>query len=175
MDLIDEERSNIILSKKKDILGVKAGEFQINFYQTSIWEISLFKAFSKILSCFINNEGKIKKILEEYSNACEADEVILFDKFTLLSIASFNNKNIKDEERFEKICYSIKKFESNNKLIFNKINELVIKNKTNTIYFNEFTNSAYIMVALSNKNASIELIKLNIEIIKKEFLDIIHN
>ena len=93
----------------------------------------------------------------------------MFDKTTLLVISSFNIKDFKDEERFEKICHSIKKFESNYKLISNRFNDLIIKNKSNTIYFNEFNKCTYIMIVLSNKNSSLELVKLNIEIIKKEF------
>lgn len=170
MDKIDE--NNPFISKRKEDLESKKGDFKINYYQTSIWEISLYKAFSDILSSIIKDVQDVKKILEEYSKACEADEVAIFDKNSLLVISSFNNKNYKDEERFEKICYSMKKFESNYKLISNKINEFTIKNKVNTIYFDEFTDSSYIMVALSNKNISLELIKLNMEIIKKEFLAI---
>ena len=171
MDKIDE--NNPILSKKKEGFESKAGNFKITFYHTSIWEISLYKTFSDILSSIIKDSQNIKKILEEYSNACEADEVAIFDKNSLLVISSFNNKNFKDEERFEKICYSMKKFQSNYKLISNKFNELTIKNKVNTIYFDEFSENSYIMVALSNKNISLELLKLNKELIKKEFLAIL--
>lgn len=67
----------------------------------------------------------------------------------------------------------MKKFESNYKLISNKFNELTIKNKVNTIYLDEFTDYSYIMVVLSKKNISLQLLKLNMEIIKKEFLAIL--
>ena len=43
----------------------------------------------------------------------------------------------------------------------------LLKNKVNTIYFNEFNNCAYIMIVLSGKNTSLELVKLNIGIMKK--------
>lgn len=171
MDKTDQ--NNPIFSKKKEAFESKAGNFKINFYRTSIWEISLYKAFSDILSSIIKDIDNITKILEDYSKACEADEVSIFDKNSLIVISSFNNKNFKDEERLEKICYSMKKFESNYNLISNKFNELTIKNKVNTIYLDEFTDYSYIMVVLSNKNISLELLKLNMEIIKKEFLAIL--
>ena len=169
MDKIDEEKRDAILSNKKEKFKSKAGNFEINIYQTSIWEISLYKAFSNILSSIVKNNEKISQILEGYAKACDADEVILFDKTTLLVISSYNNKEFKDEERFEKICHSIKKFESNYKTISNHFNDFILKNKVNTIYFNHFNNCTYIMIVLSNKNSSLELVKLNIEIIKKEF------
>ena len=175
MDKFDEEKRDIIISNRAEKFKTKAGNFNINTYQTSIWEITLYKAFSNILSSIIKNNEKIRQILENYTKACEADEVILFDKTTLLVISSFNIKDFKDEERFEKMCGSIKKFESNYKLISNRFNDLIIKNKSNTIYFNEFNNCTYIMIVLSNKNVSLELVKLNIEIMRKEFDSIINN
>ena len=169
MDKIDEEKRNIIISNKLEKFKSKAGNFEINIYQTSIWEITLYKAFSNILSSIVKNNEKIRQILEDYAKACNADEVILFDRKTLLAISSFSSKEFKDEERFEKICNSLKKFQSNYKSISNHFSDLIIKNKVNSIYFNQFNNCTYIMIVLSNKNCSLELVKLNIEIIKKEF------
>jgi Ras-related GTP-binding protein A/B len=117
----------------------------------------------------LQNSDKIQKFLEEYATACNASEVILYDKKTLLAIGNFSNKQYKDEKRIETISYSIKKFVSNYKNISNKFNELIINNKANTIYLDEFANSTYIMVVVSDKNISLELLKLNIKISKKEF------
>ena len=171
MDKIDEDKRQIIFSKKKEKLEAKAGNFKINFYQTSIWEISLYKTFSNILSNIINNINEIKKLLEDYNEACKVDEIILFDKNSLIPILFLNTKKNKDEERLEKICYLLKKFKSNS----NKFNELIIKNKSNTILFDQFIDYSYIMVVSSNKNITLELLKLNMEIIKKKFYDIINN
>jgi hypothetical protein len=171
MDKNDEAKGKIIFSKKKEKLEAKASNFKINFYQTSIWDISLYKVFSNILSNLVRNKNEVKKLLEEFNKACEADETILFDKNTLLPISFLNNKEIKDVERFEKICYLLKKLKSSS----NKLNELIIKNKSNTILLGQFIDYGYIMVVSSNKNVSLELLKLNLEIIKKKFYDILDN
>ena len=92
MDKIDEAKGKIIFSKKKEKLEAKASNFKINFYQTSIWDISLYKIFSNILSNLVKNKNEVKKLLEEFNKACEADETILFDKNTLLPISFLNNK-----------------------------------------------------------------------------------
>ena len=102
MEKIDKEKRNIIISDKKGKLQTKTGNFEINIYQTSIWEASIYKAFSNILFSIAKNNEKIREMLEEYAKACNTDEVILFDKTTLLVISSFSNKEFKDEERFEK-------------------------------------------------------------------------
>lgn len=175
IDKIDEDNRNMLLMSKKEKFESKGGKFIINIYETSIWENSLYKIFSNILSSIIIKcNDKIKKILEEYTNACEADEIVLFDRKTLLNICSFNKKEIKDGERFEKICYSLKKFESNYKFVSNKINDFIIKSKINTIYFNVLNNNIYIMVVLSKKDISLELVKLNMEMVKKQLVDIMN-
>ena len=171
MDKYDEAKGKIIFSKKKEKLEAKASNFKINFFQTSIWDISLYKIFSNILSNLIKNKNKVKTLLEEYNKACEADEAILFDKNTLLPISFLNNKEIKDGERFEKICYLLKKLKSTS----NKLNELIIKNKSNNLLLGQFIDYGYIMVVSSNKNVSLELLKLNLEIKKKKFYDILDN
>ena len=173
MDKYEEDKRSTILTTKKENFEAKAGNFKLNFYQTSIWEPSLYKAFSNILSSIVKNNDKIQKILEVYGRACDADEVILFDKKTLLAISSFGNKKIKDEERIEKMCFSMKKFKSNYKNSSNKFNDFIIKNKSNIIYFDELNRSSYIMAVLSNKSASLELLKLNLEIIRKEIENLI--
>ncbi len=150
-------------------------DFEINYYPCSIFENLICKVFSHILSDVLQNADKIKKFLEDFATACNANEVILYDKKTLLAISSFSNKKYNDEKRIETISYSIKKFMSNYKNVSNKLNELIINNKVNTIYLDEYANSTYIMVVSSDKNISLELMKLNIKISKKEFEKILNN
>lgn len=65
----------------------------------------------------------------------------------------------------------MKKFKSNS----NKFNELIIKNKTNTILFKEIIGNTYIMAVDSNKNISLELLKLTMEIFRKKYFDTLNN
>ena len=53
-----------------------------------------------------------------------------------------------------------------------KFTNFLIKNAADTIYLDEFENSTCIMVVLSNKSVNLELLKLNIEISKKTFKEI---
>lgn len=171
MDKVDEERRGAIISNKKNQFQPKSSNFQIEFYPTSIWETSTYIAFSNILSEVVKKKEIIKKFLEEYGKACGADEVIIFDRKTFLVIASYSGKEFKNEERMETISYLMKKFKSPNSEVTNKFSELVINNKVNTIYLDEFTRNSYILVALSNKKISLELLKLNMKFGKKEFDD----
>ena len=141
-------------------------------FKTSIWDISLYKAWANIISDLIPKADKIKDILKKFVNACWADEVTLLEKNTLLKILAVNDKDIKDNERFEKITEIIKKFKNTCKIEGKSFKEIFIKTINNIIYVDEFENSTYIIVAFKNSKSSLELVKINLEICKQSFKEL---
>ena len=141
-------------------------------FKTSIWDISLYKAWANIISDLIPKADKIKDIIKKFVNACWADEVTLLEKNTLLKILAVNDKDIKDNERFDKITEIIKKFKNTCKIEGKSFKEIFIKTINNIIYVDEFENSTYIIVAFKNSKSSLELVKINLEICKKSFKEL---
>ena len=130
----------------------------IIFLSTSIWDFSLYKAWSNIFSDFISNIQKIKELLKQFVTECSADEAVLLEKNTLIKLCSYNNKEMKDSERFEKMTTVIKKFKLSCRYVSKTLKKIVIKTINNIIYIDEFDNCSYIIVAFSNKNATLEQI-----------------
>ena len=174
MDKVDQRKRNEIFQNRVKQFELKAGSFIINCFPTSIWENTLYKAWSDILGRIIRNNLKIKELLGKYALATQVDDVALFEKNTFLCISSFNNKNIKDNERYENICGVMKKFRNTCRMEGKKFNNFLIKNMGTIYYYEEFEKSTYIMVVSSNKKTSLELIKINIQIIKQKFNDVIN-
>jgi Ras-related GTP-binding protein A/B len=141
-------------------------------FQTSIWDISLYKAWANIISDLIPKVDKMKDILKKFVNACWADEVTLLEKNTLLKILAVNDKDINDNERFEKMTEIIKKLKNTCKLESETFKEIYIKTINNIIYVDEFENSTYIIVAFKNSKSSLELVKINLEICKQSFKEL---
>ena len=144
-------------------------------FQTSIWDISLYKAWANIISDLIPKVDKIKDMLKKFVNACWADEVTLLEKNTLLKIVAVNDKDINDNERFEKMTEIIKKLKNTCKLESESFKEIYIKTINNIIYVDEFENSLYLIVAFKNDKTNLELVKLNIKICKQSFKEIFNN
>lgn len=144
-------------------------------FQTSIWDISLYKAWANIISDLIPKVDKIKDMLKKFVNACWADEVTLLEKNTLLKIVAVNDKDINDNERFEKMTELIKKLKNTCKLESESFKEIYIKTINNIIYVDEFENSLYLIVAFKNDKTNLELVKLNIKICKQSFKEIFNN
>ena len=115
------------------------------------------------------NLKSIKQSLKNFSQVCGVEEVILFEKNTFLLLCSFTDKEIKDEQRFEKISHIIKKFKLSCMTTNSRFESMIIQTRNYTTYLDEFTSSTYIMVIINSKNTNLELIKLNVALCRKTF------
>ena len=177
IDKLLDNQKNPVFSKIKEIfekVEIKDNSKAI-YLPTSIFDISLYKAMSNIYSDLIPKMDKIKELLKKLVTASWADEAVLLEKNTLIKICSFNEKEFKDYERFEKISELIKKFKNTCRLGSISFKDIFIKTINNFIYIDEFENSTYIIIAFQNLKTTLELVKINIEICKKTFKEIIED
>jgi Ras-related GTP-binding protein A/B len=176
MDLLEDSMRNDNFFKIKSYLEKEdINNLNIIFLATSIWDISLYKAWTYIISEFIPKKDKMKELLKKFVLACGVDEVVLLEKNILIKICSYNEKEFQDNDRFEKITEVIKKLKYTCKNDSKTFKEIFIKTANNIIYLDEFENYAYIIVEFRNKKTTLELIKLNIEIFKNFFKELLKN
>lgn len=149
MDLVPEaERETVFHQKRARILEVTKPEFKskTECFKTSIWDETLYKAWSTIVSIMLPNIRQLEESLKQICCTLNADEVVLFEKSTFLVISHYDKVNHDDIHRFEKISNIIKQF----KLSCIKTNysfvSMVVKNEKFTAIIDEFTSSTYIMV-----------------------------
>lgn len=87
----------------------------IQCFGTSIWDETLYKAWSSILHALIPNIQSLSKSLNTFAKCCEAYEVVMFERATFLVVAEGTGdpdrveKN-EDKNRFEKMSNIIKQF-----------------------------------------------------------------
>jgi Ras-related GTP-binding protein A/B len=111
MDLLPPEHSRRIFDQREAALKDLSTPMQITTFGTSIWDESLYKAWSSIVYSLVPNVHVLEQKLQHFSNICDADEVILFEKTTFLVIANVETKGKHpDIHRFEKISNIIKQF-----------------------------------------------------------------
>ena len=102
MDLVAEEERELILEDRKRLieescLGVGVQHFQC--FGTSIWDETLYKAWSEIVTNLIPNIGVLESHLADFCRICDADEVVLFERATFLVISHAQAKRDgRDEE-----------------------------------------------------------------------------
>lgn len=110
MDLVPEEKREEVFRKKEAEIKKISEPVKITCYRTSIWDETLFKAWSSIVYSLIPNVKTLEANLDNFTHICGADEVVLFEKATFLVIAHSSTKEHSDVHRFEKISNIIKQF-----------------------------------------------------------------
>jgi Ras-related GTP-binding protein A/B len=87
MDLVAEElRINVFKEREMDI---RCASFptDVMCFPTTIWDESLYRAWSAIVYSLIPNVRLLEEYLQWFCEICDAQEVILFEKATFLVIS----------------------------------------------------------------------------------------
>ena len=150
----------------------------VTCFQTSIWDETLYEAWSAIVYSLIPNISRIESNLKIFCELCNADEVVLFEKSHIFGHQSLRQQRYHDRHRFEKVSNIIKQFKlSCSKMQFapgtlgggGGVSELQVENSKFNALVTEFTTNTFIMVVTSSNAVPGTAIKTNIQAVKKKF------
>lgn len=177
MDLVQidkrQELFTIMMDKLQKISNPY--HFKLIGFPTSIWDESLYKAWSQIVCSLIPNINLFNSNLIKFNSILDAEEIILFEKTTFLVISS--TASIKqqqeqqqhkltngklgsqkeeieelDPKRFEKISNIIKTYKQSISKLRTNFNNLIIRGSNGTtFYLDILTENMFIMVVLKKK------------------------
>jgi Ras-related GTP-binding protein A/B len=151
LDKIPEtERSKVFEQRKQELLQVSQGMNVKEVFGTSIWDESLYKAWSQIVQLLIPNLAEFKESLRQLSQICDCDEIVIFEKSTFLVIAYHENKPQKDILKYERLSNIIKQFKLSCRKLGTEIKSLSVRNSRFTAMIKEFTQNTYIMMVVSD-------------------------
>jgi len=173
MDLIPKDQRESLYQSRIDRLKELSLPFLIISFQTSIWEETLYKAWSKIVYSLIPNAEIIKQHLHQFMTITEAEEVVLFEKATFLDISHTTQERsedlYKDGQRFERISNIIKMFKLSCLKSGTALHSMRIHNSKFDAFIYEFTSNTYIMVVVSDPEVQTTATLLNIKNAKAHF------
>lgn len=142
-------------------------------FATSIWDETLYKAWSQIVYSLIPNVDLLETQLKDFSVICGADEVVLFERATFLVIshASTLDSEQFDSHRFERISNIIKQFKISCSKSQSQFQGMEVRNSHFTAYIDMFTGNTYIMIisAGTGVKTSTTLTQMNIAAARKHF------
>ncbi|KAI2505902.1 Gtr1/RagA G protein conserved region [Fragilaria crotonensis] len=193
MDLVAEEDRAAILEDRKSLIeetcvACRVESFQI--YGTSIWDETLYRAWSEIVTNLIPNIGILETHLGNFCRVCDADEVVLFERATFLVISQAQGASdpvaspneielgitphVKrtqhfDAHRHEKISNIVKQFKLSCGKAQSQFQGMEVKNSRFTAFIDAFTANTYIMVIVSNPNVHTAATLLNIQNARSHF------
>jgi Ras-related GTP-binding protein A/B len=174
MDLVSEEDRERAFMERSVLIQSRSQQFKMKCFATSIWDETLYRAWSQIVYSLIPNVGLLEDQLKDFSSICGADEVVLFEKATFLVISHTSklSSSIYDSHRFERISNIIKQFKlSCSKTQQSQFQGMEVRNSQFSAFIDLFTGNTYIMVIMAGQNASIPttLTSLNINSARRHF------
>ncbi|KAI0636622.1 Gtr1/RagA G protein conserved region-domain-containing protein [Trametes polyzona] len=87
MDLARGPKAETLARKSKE-LKEASGDAEVTVFGTSIYDESLYNAWSRIVHILIPNASVLSRHLAKLAAACSATEVVLFERTTFLVIAT---------------------------------------------------------------------------------------
>ncbi|OUC46898.1 Gtr1/RagA G protein region, partial [Trichinella nativa] len=168
MDLVHvKHRDAVLLEREKDLARLTE-PMKCVCFSTSIWDETLYKAWSAIVYQLIPNVHAIESSLEYFCSVIEADEVLLFERATFLVISHCHRNGNRDEHRFEKISNIIKQFKLSCSKLGTHFDSMEVTNSNFAAFIDTFTSNTYVMVVVSNTSIA-SITRLNIQNAKKHF------
>ncbi|KLO19220.1 hypothetical protein SCHPADRAFT_912823 [Schizopora paradoxa] len=191
MDLVRNQKGPILERKTKDLRD-NSGDTPITVFGTSIYDESLYKAWSRIVHSLIPNAAVLTKHLKIFAEACSATEVILFERTTFLVIATSHetaappttangttttdltsedtgDPHQLDPTRYERTSELIKAFKHSCSRMREEFRSLDMELPDYTAVLDELTKNTYIMVVVHDPTIETAAIKINIRLAREKF------
>ena len=169
MDLVQEDQREIVFRDREIELVRLSKPLQCACFKTSIWDETLYKAWSNIMYQLIPNVQELETNLARFAEIIHADEVLLFEKATFLVISHHERRRHKDIHRFEKISNIIKQFKLSCTKVAASFQSMEVRNKNFAAFIEVFTSNTYVMVITSDTDIPSELTLINIRNARKHF------
>lgn len=169
MDLIQlSEQQALYEDRTASVLKVSNGT-KCNFFATSIWDETLFKAWSDITKGLIPNIKQIETNLVKFAELLEADEIMIFERSTFLVICHCERRVHPDSQRFEKISNIIKQFRISCSKVMATFKSIEVRNSKFAAYIESFTPNTFILVVTSDPEITSGATLMNIRSGRKCF------
>jgi len=140
-------------------------------FATSIWDETLYRAWSQIVYSLIPNVEVLKSQLTEFATICGAEEIVLFERATFLVISDYTRLSSEqyDRHRFERISNIIKQFKLSCSKTQSQFQGMEVRNSHFSAFVDMFTGNTYIMIIMAGSVVPTTLTQLNIAAARKHF------
>ncbi|GAA5840420.1 hypothetical protein JCM11251_006555 [Rhodosporidiobolus azoricus] len=180
MDLVPLEQQASKLAEFEADVTKKAREGGweggLRFYGTSIWNESLYKAWSTVMSHLMPSLSSLRTHLNSFLSLSAASEIVLFERTTFLVISSVTAGTGEgeaadrewDERRFERVSTMVKAFKLGCAKIRSPFSSLTVSTPHYTAVLDALTPETYILVVAKGEIQPAAL-ELNIRLARPHF------
>ncbi|KAJ3244700.1 Interleukin-4 receptor subunit alpha [Chytriomyces hyalinus] len=183
MDLIPiTKREEAFRALQERVMNLSGG-MNVKCYGTSIWDETLYRAWSAIVNSLIPNAKYLENELDKFCRVCDADEIILFERITFLAIChstpgefqqtpedgSTAKALLPDTSRFEKVSNIIKLFKLSCAKGQAQFKSMEVRSPGFAAYIDVLTSNTYVMIIVSDTNIQSAAVTLNVNAARKHF------
>lgn len=178
LDLIQTEHRQRIYEERSVLIRHRSKFFDIDTFGSSIWDQSLYKAWAGIVHKLIPNLYVIERFLSAFAKKIDAEEVILFERSTFLTITSFAsdigsmNPIYDRHERLSNIMKAFKHCAARNTHTTPAsagFHVMHTKTPQFNVFLGQFTDNTYIFVVVPPGEASYNCAVLNTMLARQGF------
>ncbi|KAJ7940174.1 Gtr1/RagA G protein conserved region-domain-containing protein [Mycena leptocephala] len=151
----------------------------VTVFGTSIYDESLYRAWSSIVHTLIPNAAVLSKHLTIFAEACSATEVILFERTTFLVIATSTPPTAPPPERapfqeleatrYERTSELIKAFKHSCSRVREEFHSLEMELPEFSAVLDEMTKNTYVLIIVHDPTIETAALKLNIRMARRKF------
>jgi len=178
MDMLPEDRREAVFRQREaDLKKIAAGigKLDVHCFQTSIWDETLYKAWSTMVYSLVPNAGLLEQHLNSLCSACCADELVLFERATFLVISQCVLRGHADSHRFEKISNIIKQFKLSCSKTQAQFASMQVHNANFSAFIEGFTTNTYLMVITSDPSIQPTMTLTNLAAARVVFEDLLQH
>jgi len=169
MDLVQEDQRDMVFHEREEDLKRLSKPLDCTCFRTSIWDETLYKAWSAIVYMLIPNVKELEGSLQEFATIIDADEVLLFERATFLVVSTSQRAPHKDTHRFEKVSNIIKQFKLSCSKLAAQFHSMEVRNSNFAAFVDSFTPNTYVMVIMSDPSIPSAATLINIRNASKHF------
>ncbi|EFX83628.1 ras-related GTP-binding protein A [Daphnia pulex] len=169
MDLVQEDQRDLIFREREENLQRLSKPLDCTCFRTSIWDETLYKAWSSIVYMLIPNVKELECSLTNFADIIDADEVLLFERATFLVISHTERRPHRDPHRFEKVSNIIKQFKLSCSKLAAQFQSMEVRNSNFAAFIDVFTSNTYVMVVTSDSTIPSAATLMNMKNARKHF------
>jgi len=180
MDLVQLDFRETLFEERASAVKERSGIFanRVILYATTIWDQSLYKAWGNIVHSLIPNLGVIKEYLGHLAEAIDAEEVVLFERTTFLTVMSVTSACGHQNpfiDRYERLSNVIKTFKHSLAIFTSastsshQFHEFIIRTSRFNLIIDKLTNNTFVLVVFPPGDAVLNCTRINIATARDEF------
>lgn len=139
MDLVPQESRKATFLQIREQITKLSHPLDVVCFPTSIWNETLYRAWSAIIYTMIPNAQLLDRQLHLFTAACGATEAVLFEKTTTLMISRCRLKPDNDNTRYEKISNIVRRFRQVVAKLRAPMGSLEMRHGALTLFLSQFT------------------------------------